>query len=133
MPQIDGVKLIENLKSLFVTNLKGKTRSMLKVKTFLICRELRCQDVINIDTKYCCVPDSRVREQLKILGFPTSSSYYKNSETLAHYFKKLYDLPIFYFYEECKKNSMKGCKNCIVNDFCSLAQSSVDSFSSYYL
>ena len=117
-PQVDGRKLIENLKSLFVINLDGKTRRMLNVKTFLICRELRCQNVINIDTKYCCVPDSRVREQLKILGFPTSYSYYKNSETLAHYFKKLYDLPIFFFYEECEERRKKGCKDCIVNDFC---------------
>jgi hypothetical protein len=117
-PQVDGRKLIESLKNLFLINFDGKTRRMLYVKTFLICRELRCQNVINIETKYCCVPDSRVTEQLKTLDFPTSYSYYKNSETLAQYFKKLYDLPVFFFYEECEKQRKKGCKHCIVNDSC---------------
>ena len=110
MPHVDGRKFIDGLKDLFVINFDGKARRMLNVKTFLICRELRCQNVINIDTKYCCVPDSRVREQLKILGFPTSYSYYKDSETLAYYFKQLYDLPVFFFYEECEKKGRKAAK-----------------------
>ena len=117
-PQVDGRKLIENLKNLFLIDFDGKTRRMLNVKTFLICRELLCQNVINVDTKYCCVPDSRVREQMKTLGFPTSYSYYENSKTLARYFKKLYDLPVFYFYEECENQRKNRCKHCIVNNFC---------------
>jgi len=117
-PRIEGKELIENLKNLFLIKLDGKTRSMLKVKTFLICRELNCQNVVNIDIKYCCVPDSRVREQMKILGFPVSYSYYHNSEVLARYFKKLYDLPIFYFFEECKKQRENNCATCRANEFC---------------
>ena len=117
-PQVDGRKLIESLKNLFLIDFNGKTRSMLKVKAFLICRELNCQNVVNIDIKYCCVPDSRVGEQMKILGFPVSYSYYHNGEILARYFKKLYDLPVFYFFEECKKQRENNCAACIVNEFC---------------
>ena len=117
-PQVDGRKLIKNLKDLFVITLDGKTRRMIKIKTFLICRELRCQNVVNIDIKYCCVPDSRVKEQMKTLGFHTSYSDYKNSETISHYFQELYDLPLFFFHAECEKQKKKKCKDCIVKDFC---------------
>ena len=118
MPQVNGMELIENLKGLFLININDKSRRMLNVKAFLVCRELRCQNVVDIDIKYCCVADSRVRKQLKTLGFPISYSYYKNSETLARYFKKLYDLPVFFFSEECEKRKKRGCKDCILEDLC---------------
>lgn len=120
MPQVDERKLTKSLKDLFVISFDGKTRRMLNqhVKTFLICRELRCQNVVDIDIKHCCVPDSKVREQLKTLGFPTSYSHYRNIETVAHYFKKFHDLPVFFFYAECKKQRKAGCKDCMVKDFC---------------
>lgn len=118
IPRLNGKTLITDLISLFRIDMKNKKRRMLVVKAFLICRELACQNVVDIDSKYCCVPDYRVREQMKICGFPVSYKYFKNSSIIANYFKKLYDLPLFYFFEYCEKMREKNCSFCLLNDLC---------------
>ena len=121
-PEIDGNKLIENLENLFRINADGKFRIMLKVKAYLICRELNCQNAAVIKSKYCCVPDFRVREAMKNLGFPVSYDYFENSAIIARYFGLLYDLPLFYFFDECKQHKGSSCRKCTVEELCPSAE-----------
>ncbi|VVB86127.1 Uncharacterised protein [uncultured archaeon] len=101
----------------------GKIRKqLLKVKIPLILRELKCAGVIEIDDKYCCVPDTRVREIMAIIGYPQKdnidiNSVIKNSEIISKYFGTYYDLPLFDFYDNCPRTNCKEEK-CEIYKYC---------------
>lgn len=95
---------------------------LLKVKIPLILRELKCAGAIEIEDKYCCVPDTRVREIMAIIGYPQKdnidiNSVIKNSEIISKYFGTYYDLPLFDFYDNCPRKSCKGDK-CEIYMYC---------------
>ncbi len=101
----------------------GKIKKLLlKVKIPLILRELKCAGAIEIDDKYCCVPDTRVREIMAIIGYPQKDNLYinsviKNSEIISKYFGTYYDLPLFDFYDNCPRNKCKG-DDCEIYNYC---------------
>lgn len=74
----------------------GAGKNKMRIKIPLILRELRCQDIYpNIDKKYCCVPDERVKEAYKLIGEKMPHNYLKASEYIYKDFKDLYDIPLF--------------------------------------
>jgi hypothetical protein len=87
-------------------------KSLLEVKIPLILRELKCYNKIDISGEYCCVPDSRVKKMMKIIGYKPHPGddidhIIKNSKTIYKYFGPFYDLPLFDFYEYCPKTKNK--------------------------
>lgn len=97
-------------------------KSLLKVKIPLILRELKCANSIDIDDRYCCVPDSRVKKMMKIIGYPLDggagiNSVIKNSGIISKYFGNHYDLPLFDFAEYCPQKSCKG-DSCKIFNYC---------------
>jgi hypothetical protein len=102
-------------------NIKIK-KPLLRVKVPLILRELKCSDAIVVDDKYCCVPDSRVRKIMSIIGYPQemgvdSNSVIRNSEIISKYFGNYYDLPLFDFLDYCKQENCKG-NECEIFNHC---------------
>lgn len=84
---IDFISGIEGLGA-------GKNKMLIKIP--LILRELRCQYIYpNIDGKYCCVPDERVKQAYKSIGVKIPRNYLKASEFIYSDFKDLYDIPLF--------------------------------------
>lgn len=74
----------------------GAGKNKMRIKIPLILRELRCQNIYpNIDGKYCCVPDERVKEAYKSIGEKMPQDYLKASEFIYNDFKDLYDIPLF--------------------------------------
>lgn len=74
----------------------GAGKNKMRIKIPLILRELRCQNIYqNIDGKYCCVPDERVKEAYKSIGEKIPQDYLKASEFIYSDFKDLYDIPLF--------------------------------------
>lgn len=74
----------------------GEGTKKMKIKIPLILRELRCQKIYpDIDGKYCCVPDERVKEAYKSIGEKMPHNYLKASEYIYNDFKNLYDVPLF--------------------------------------
>jgi len=103
-------------------NNKKIKKPLLRVKIPLILRELKCSDAIVVDDKYCCVPDSRVRKMMTIIGYPQemgvdNNSVIKNSEIINNYFGKYYDLPLFDFVDYCKQENCKG-NLCEIFNYC---------------
>lgn len=82
----------------YISQLKGlgAGNNKMRIKIPLILRELRCQNIYpNIDGKYCCVPDERVKEAYKAIGEKIPQDYLKASEFIYSDFKDLYDIPLF--------------------------------------
>jgi len=89
----DWLIFIDHLRSLKGL---GEGTNKMKIKIPLILRELRCQNIYpNIDGKYCCVPDERVKEAYKSIGEKMPHNYLKASEYIYKDFKDLYDIPLF--------------------------------------
>lgn len=97
-------------------------KPLLRVKVPLILRELKCEGAIEVEDKYCCVPDTRVRKMMKIIGYPQvigfdNISVIKNSEIISKFFGNYYDLPLFDFVDYCQQ---KRCKFnvCEIFNYC---------------
>lgn len=81
----------------------GAGSNKMRIKIPLILRELRCQNIYpNIDGKYCCVPDERVKEAYKSIGEKMPHDYLKASEFIYSDFKDLYDIPLFAYMDFLK-------------------------------
>lgn len=88
----------------------GARSNKMKIKIPLLLREMRIQNVYkNIPGKWCCVPDSRVREaaisDLFNISLPinaTMQSVLKSSEIIYNLFGDLYDIPLF-AYDDLKE------------------------------
>lgn len=82
----------------YISHLNGlasKDKSM-KIKIPFILRELRCQNIFsNIDGKYCCVADERVRIAYKSMKRKLPLDYLKASSKIYKDFGDLYDIPAF--------------------------------------
>ena len=106
------------LKKLWMLINDPPKEACLKVKLFLIFREIRIQFRNTSRYKYhpaiCCVPDSHVRMALANLGLIENpkrydlESYIRFSEIVAEHFCRkpyeLYDLPLFF----CTKLAVRG-------------------------
>lgn len=77
----------------------GTGKKKMRIKIPLILRELRCQNIFNnIDGKYCCVADKRVRQAYcDYLKKSLPYNYLKASEVIWNDFGELYDIPPFAF------------------------------------
>jgi len=100
-------------------------KPVLRVKVPLILRELKCHNKIDINGEYCCVPDTKVKQIMKIIGYNPSLDYdinsiIYNSKIIHKYFGLYYDLPLFDFSDKCSKTKEEKCNNrdCIIFDYC---------------
>ncbi|MFZ2411504.1 MAG: hypothetical protein WAW23_08035 [Candidatus Methanoperedens sp.] len=100
-------------------------KPLIRVKVPLILRELKCSDRINIADEYCCVPDTKVKGIMKTIGFPyypdfDTNSVIENSKIISKYFNYFYDLPLFDFADNCKKEKNVTCTNntCAIFNYC---------------
>lgn len=98
---------------------------ILRVKVPLILRELKCQNKIEISGEYCCVPDTKVKQMMKIIGYSPSQEYdvssiIHNSKIIFKYFGLHYDLPLFDFSDKCSKKTEEKCSNtdCPIFNYC---------------
>lgn len=74
----------------------GANNNNMKIKIPFILRELRCQKIYsNIDGKYCCVADERVRKAYKSMKKTLPKDYLEASKVLYKQFGDLYDIPAF--------------------------------------
>lgn len=88
----------------------GARSNKMKIKVPLLLREMRIQNVYkNIPGKWCCVPDTRVREAAlsDLFNIPlpinaTMQSVLKSSEIIYNLFGDLYDIPLF-AYDDLKE------------------------------
>jgi len=92
---IDYISSIEGL---------GSGKNKMRIKIPLILRELKCQNIYkNIDGKYCCVADKRVRDTYNnYLHNNLPQDYIKASELIWVDFGTLYDIPAFAYKDLCK-------------------------------
>lgn len=100
-------------------------KPILRVKVPLILRELKCYKRVDVSGEYCCVPDTKVKQVMKTIGYKprldySYSSVIHNSKIIYKYFGLHYDLPLFDFSEKCSKEKGKECNNvnCIIFDYC---------------
>ena len=95
---IDYISSIEGL---------GSGRNKMRIKIPLILRELKCQNVYpNIDGKYCCVADERVRKAYSnYLHKNLPQDYLKASEIIWNDCGTLYDIPAFACEDLCKNSN----------------------------
>lgn len=120
-PRFDNPRLMIEVKR---KNNKIAKSPILRVKVPLILRELKCQNRIDISGEYCCVPDTKVKQMMKTIGYNPSldcdySSVIYNSKIIYKYFGLHYDLPLFDFFDECSKMKNKECNNkCVIFDYC---------------
>ncbi|MCI5911737.1 MAG: hypothetical protein MRZ46_08865 [Oscillospiraceae bacterium] len=83
----------------------GTGKNKMRIKIPLILRELKCQNIYNIDGRYCCVADKRVRDTYNnYIGEKLPSNYIKASEVIWNDFKELYDIPAFAYPDFLEKN-----------------------------
>ncbi len=82
----------------------GSAKNKMRIKIPLILRELRCQNIYhNINGKYCCVADKRVRDTYNnYLHNKLPQDYIKASELIWDDFGTLYDIPAFAYEDLCK-------------------------------
>jgi len=97
---------IEELHEMF----KGGETTPLKVKIFFILREMKSQEILEIDDRFCCVPDNNVRKIMYIIGLtdvkwslsPNLEVMKEISEEISQLFNRdgyqLHDMPLFWFY-----------------------------------
>ena len=84
----------------------GKNKMMIKIP--LILRELRCSGLYpNIPGELCCIPDKRVVDAAKELGFSLSrnsslENVFRSSKMIYRVFGDYYDIPLFSY------NDIKG-------------------------
>lgn len=89
----DWLSFIKYISSI---NGLGTNNKKMRIKILLILRELRCQKIYsNIDGKYCCVADARVKEAYKTLNLRLPVDYIKASQVIYNDFGDLYDIPPF--------------------------------------
>ncbi|MGD6807940.1 MAG: hypothetical protein ACQCN4_13400 [Candidatus Bathyarchaeia archaeon] len=109
----NDINRLMQLNSLFNDGKKYSGDAYLKVKLFLVFRELRIQfkqtGQFQFHPAICCVSDSHVREALQDLGFAQNigsdlGSLIVASQTVAGMFcneeYELYDLPLFFAHKE---------------------------------
>ncbi|PAV12482.1 hypothetical protein ASJ81_06255 [Methanosarcina spelaei] len=120
-PRFDNPRLVIEVKR---KSNKIAKYPILRVKVPLILRELKCQNRIDISGEYCCVPDTKVKQIMKTIGYNPSldydySSVIYNSKIIYKYFGLHYDLPLFDFFDKCSKMKNKKCNNkCVIFDYC---------------
>ena len=74
----------------------GTGNNNMKIKIPFVLRELRCQKTFsNIDGKYCCVADERVRVAYKSMKRKLPLDYLEASSKIYKDFGDLYDIPPF--------------------------------------
>ena len=74
----------------------GTGNNNMKIKIPFVLRELRCQRTFsNIDGKYCCVADERVRVAYKSMKRKLPLDYLEASSKIYKDFGDLYDIPPF--------------------------------------
>ena len=74
----------------------GTGNNNMKIKIPFVLRELRCQKIFsNIDGKYCCVADERVRVAYKSMKRKLPLDYLEASNKIYKDFGDLYDIPPF--------------------------------------
>jgi len=121
-PRFDNPRLMIEVKR---KNNKIVKTPILRVKVPLILRELKCYNKIDISGEYCCVPDSKVKQMMKTIGYDPyldsdTSSVIHNSKIIYKYFGLHYDLPLFDFSKKCSKKKNEEChnKDCAIFDYC---------------
>lgn len=120
---------IHQIHNIFVNGFRrNETNISLKVKNFLILREINSQNILDINDDYCCVPDNNVRNLLYFSGLwnrkskrnPSVDFMIDVSKVVSKFFNggdyRLFDMPLFWFYRKvCKK---EDCKDCLVSTHC---------------
>ena len=91
---------VSNLKVFieYISDLNGlgTGNNNMKIKIPFVLRELRCQKTFsNIDGKYCCVADERVRVAYKSMKRKLPLDYLEASSKIYKDFGDLYDIPPF--------------------------------------
>ncbi|AKB33045.1 hypothetical protein MSSIH_2355 [Methanosarcina siciliae HI350] len=121
-PKFDNPRLMVEVKG---KNNNTIRKPVLRVKVPLILRELKCCNKIEISGEYCCVPDTKVKQMMKIIGYNPcldydTSSVINNSKIIYKYFGSHYDLPLFDFSDKCSKEKDKECdkRSCAVFNYC---------------
>lgn len=121
-PKFDNPRLMVEVKG---KNNNTIRKPVLRVKVPLILRELKCCNKIEISGEYCCVPDTKVKQMMKTIGYNPcldydTSSVIHNSKIIYKYFGSHYDLPLFDFSDKCSKEKGKECnnRNCAIYDYC---------------
>ena len=82
----------------YISSIKGlgANNNSMKIKIPFILRELRCQKIYsNIDGKYCCVADERVRKAYRFMKRKLPLDYLEASKKIYKDFGDLYDIPAF--------------------------------------
>lgn len=82
----------------YISSIKGlgTNNNSMKIKIPFILRELRCQNIYsNIDGKYCCVADERVRKTYRFMRRKLPLDYLEASKKIYKDFGDLYDIPAF--------------------------------------
>lgn len=115
----DDLRRLRQLYNIFNPPRYGR-QAYLTVKIFLIFREIRIQFRQTRKYQYhpaiCCIPDNNVRRALKMLNLfddvgNNISSLIRVSQFVADNFctkaYELYDLPLFFWYREVGKSSLK--------------------------
>lgn len=121
-PKFDNPRLMIEVKG---RNNKIVKKPVLRVKVPLILRELKSHNKIDISGEYCCVPDTKVKQIMKIIGYDPNPEYdtgsiIHNSIIIHKYFGLYYDLPLFDFSDKCSKTKGEECDNrdCAIFDYC---------------
>jgi len=120
-PRFDNPRLMIEVKG---RNNKIVKNPILRVKVPLILRELKCYNKIEISGEYCCVPDTKVKQMMKTIGYGPCLDYdigsvIHNSKIIYNYFGLHYDLLLFDFSDKCSKMKGKECnKDCVIFDYC---------------
>lgn len=84
----------------------GTGNNNMKIKIPFVLRELRCQKIYsNIDGKYCCVVDERVKKAYKSMTKTLPKDYLEASNVLYKQFGDLYDIPAF-AYKDFKEKGL---------------------------
>lgn len=123
----DPLKFIKDLKKDFSNR---HLTTPFGVKIFLVLREMKSQEVLDVSDDFCCVPDQNVRKMMYATGlsdkkwkkWPTIVDMIGISKEVSFLFNngeyKLYDMPLFWFYrKECAK--LNSCtERCILYDVC---------------
>ena len=61
----EGENYIDKIYGMFREGYRKEKTTPLKLKIFFVLRELRSQGILNIDGKYCCIPDNNVCKMMQ--------------------------------------------------------------------